>query len=165
MPKPNITMFFPAYNEEENMPKLLNSAIKVLSESANDYEIMVIVYEGSTDGTIEVVKKLIKKNKKIKLLLQPKDKKGIGYAKMMGFKNAKYPYIFYADSDNQFDLSEFKKLKAKFVAVRSSATAEYSSQASWAGELETFLNTTDKTISPVSIAISVPEPRAIPKSA
>ena len=109
MPKPNITIFFPAYNEEENMPKLLNSAIKVLSESANDYEIMVIVYEGSTDGTIEVVKKLIKKNKKIKLLLQPKDKKGIGYAKMMGFKNAKYPYIFYADSDNQFDLSEFKK--------------------------------------------------------
>ena len=68
MPKPNITMFFPAYNEEENMPKLLNSAIKVLSESANDYEIMVIVYEGSTDGTIEVVKKLIKKNKKIIIL-------------------------------------------------------------------------------------------------
>ena len=27
----------------------------------------------------------------------------------MGFKNAKYPYIFYADSDNQFDLEEFKK--------------------------------------------------------
>ena len=107
MPKPNITMFFPAYNEEENMPKLLNSAIKVLSESANDYEIMVIVYEGSTDGTIEVVKKLIKKNKKIKLLLQPKDKKGIGYAKMMGFKNAKYPYIFYADSYNQFYLNQF----------------------------------------------------------
>ena len=27
----------------------------------------------------------------------------------MGFKNAKYPYIFYTDSDNQFDLNEFKK--------------------------------------------------------
>ena len=34
-------------------------------------------------------------------------------------------------------LESFKKLKAKFVAVRSSATAEDSSQASWAGELET----------------------------
>lgn len=43
-------------------------------------------------------------------------------------------------------LGEFKKLKAKFVAVRSSATAEDSSQASWAGELESYLNTTDKTL-------------------
>lgn len=43
-------------------------------------------------------------------------------------------------------ISEFKKLKTKFVAVRSSATAEDSSAASWAGELETYLNTTEKTL-------------------
>ena len=43
-------------------------------------------------------------------------------------------------------LAEFKKLKVKLVAVRSSATAEDSSQASWAGELETYLNTTDKDL-------------------
>ncbi|MFA5000417.1 MAG: PEP/pyruvate-binding domain-containing protein [Patescibacteria group bacterium] len=43
-------------------------------------------------------------------------------------------------------ITEFKKLKAPFVAVRSSATAEDSSTASWAGELETYLNTTDKTL-------------------
>lgn len=42
--------------------------------------------------------------------------------------------------------AEFKKLKAPFVAVRSSATAEDSSTASWAGELETYLNTTEKTL-------------------
>jgi len=41
---------------------------------------------------------------------------------------------------------EFKKLKAKYVAVRSSATAEDSSVASWAGELETYLNTIEKTL-------------------
>ncbi len=35
---------------------------------------------------------------------------------------------------------EFKKLGAKFVAVRSSATAEDSTVASWAGELESYLN-------------------------
>lgn len=40
----------------------------------------------------------------------------------------------------------FKKLKTKFVAVRSSATAEDSSSASWAGELETYLNTTEKNL-------------------
>ncbi|MEK7496713.1 MAG: PEP/pyruvate-binding domain-containing protein [Patescibacteria group bacterium] len=43
-------------------------------------------------------------------------------------------------------LSEFKKLKSKFVAVRSSATAEDSSTASWAGELESYLNTTEKNL-------------------
>ncbi|PIR76363.1 MAG: phosphoenolpyruvate synthase, partial [Candidatus Magasanikbacteria bacterium CG10_big_fil_rev_8_21_14_0_10_42_10] len=39
-------------------------------------------------------------------------------------------------------LSAFDELGAEFVAVRSSATAEDSSIASWAGELDTFLNTT-----------------------
>ncbi|MBI2658925.1 glycosyltransferase family 2 protein [Candidatus Woesearchaeota archaeon] len=109
MSKPNITMFFPAYNEEKNILKLLKSAIKILNDVADNYEVLVIVYEGSTDKTIDIVKKFANKNNKVKLIMQPKDKKGIGYAKMMGFKNAKYPYIFYADSDNQFNLREFKK--------------------------------------------------------
>jgi pyruvate,water dikinase len=43
-------------------------------------------------------------------------------------------------------IKEFKKLKTPYVAVRSSATAEDSSAASWAGELETYLNTTEKTL-------------------
>lgn len=43
-------------------------------------------------------------------------------------------------------MKEFKKLKTPFVAVRSSATAEDSSIASWAGELETFLNVTQKNL-------------------
>lgn len=43
-------------------------------------------------------------------------------------------------------LNHFKKLGAKFVAVRSSATAEDSNTASWAGELETYLNVTEKDL-------------------
>lgn len=43
-------------------------------------------------------------------------------------------------------LNEFTRLKAKHVAVRSSATAEDSSVASWAGELETYLNITNKNL-------------------
>ena len=109
MAKPDITMFFPAYNEVENIPKLLGSATKVLNETAGNYEIIVVVYAGSSDGTIDLVKKYARKNKKIKLVIQPKEMKGVGYANILGFRNAKYPYIFYADSDNQFDLNEFKK--------------------------------------------------------
>ena len=43
-------------------------------------------------------------------------------------------------------MDEFKKLDAPFVAVRSSATAEDSSSAAWAGQLDSFLNTTAETI-------------------
>lgn len=43
-------------------------------------------------------------------------------------------------------LQHHKQLKAKFVAVRSSATAEDSSAAAWAGQLETYLNTTEKDV-------------------
>lgn len=41
---------------------------------------------------------------------------------------------------------EFKKLNAKYVAVRSSATAEDSSATAWAGQLDSFLNTTEETL-------------------
>lgn len=43
-------------------------------------------------------------------------------------------------------LSAFHRLGAECVAVRSSATAEDSSTASWAGELESYLNTTEKNL-------------------
>ncbi len=49
--------------------------------------------------------------------------------------------------DLQTEIAEaFKQLKAEYVAVRSSATAEDSSIASWAGELETYLNTTEEQV-------------------
>ena len=42
--------------------------------------------------------------------------------------------------------ASFSKLGAQFVAVRSSATAEDGANASWAGELESYLNTTEETL-------------------
>lgn len=55
------------------------------------------------------------------------------------------------DSDFPKDIAieiqkEFSKLKVKYIAVRSSATAEDSSVASWAGELESYLNTTKQNL-------------------
>ncbi|MCX6811878.1 MAG: hypothetical protein NT039_04260 [Candidatus Berkelbacteria bacterium] len=43
-------------------------------------------------------------------------------------------------------LHQFELLHSEFVAVRSSATAEDASDASWAGELESYLNATKKTV-------------------
>lgn len=107
--KKDITMFFPAYNEEKNLPELISKATQILKECASKYEIIIVVYEGSTDNTISVVKNIIKKNPKVKLVIQPINKKGIGYAKILGFNNSKYSHIFYADSDNQFNIEDFRK--------------------------------------------------------
>lgn len=43
-------------------------------------------------------------------------------------------------------VSDFRGLKTRFVAVRSSATAEDTGKTSWAGELESYLNTTEKDL-------------------
>ncbi|HEY9584817.1 MAG TPA: PEP/pyruvate-binding domain-containing protein [Candidatus Paceibacterota bacterium] len=43
-------------------------------------------------------------------------------------------------------MEQFAKLGAKYVAVRSSATAEDSGEAAWAGQLDSFLNTTEKDV-------------------
>ena len=42
--------------------------------------------------------------------------------------------------------NEFQALRCRYVAVRSSATAEDSAQAAWAGQLDTYLNTTSETL-------------------
>ncbi len=43
-------------------------------------------------------------------------------------------------------LENYKKLDSKFIAVRSSATSEDSASAAWAGQLDSFLNTTKETL-------------------
>jgi phosphoenolpyruvate synthase/pyruvate phosphate dikinase len=55
--------------------------------------------------------------------------------------NAKMP----KDIEKEIE-KRFKVLNSKFVAVRSSATSEDSSSAAWAGQLDSFLNTTEKTL-------------------
>lgn len=106
--KPKVSMFFPAYNEEENIAKLIDSAKRVLKEVAEEYEIIVVLYDGSTDKTRDIVKAYAQKDKRIKLVLQPKDQKGMGIALRMGLEACKHEIMFYADADNQFDLQEFK---------------------------------------------------------
>jgi len=99
-----ISAFFPAYNEEKNIENTILRANKILEKMADKYEI-IIVDDGSKDKTGEVVKSLASKNKRIKLVTH---KKNIGYggAVRSGFKNCKYEWMVFTDSDGQFDFSE-----------------------------------------------------------
>ena len=108
--KPNLSLSFSVYNEEENLPELIENALKVGIKFANKFEILIVVYDGSTDQSIKIVKKYENKYKNIRLVLQKKKNKGIGTAYNIGLKHSKYEYLFYSDGDNQFDLMEIKKL-------------------------------------------------------
>ena len=103
-------MFVPAYNEEENITHLISSALSVLKRTAEKYELIVVAYEGATDNTISIVKSIAGKNRNVRIVCQPEDRKGMGIALRMGLESARYSLVFYSDSDNQFDLKEMELL-------------------------------------------------------
>lgn len=106
-----LSVFFPAYNEEENIKNTIVQAVKVLKEIAGKWEV-IVVNDGSTDKTAEIVKQLAKKDKRIRLITH-KINKGYGGAIKTGIFNSRYPLICYMDSDGQFDFKEIKKFLAK----------------------------------------------------
>lgn len=108
MKKPEgISLFFPAFNEEDNIGKLLLEADQFLKNRALNYE-LIVVNDGSQDKTTEIVQQLAKKNPKIKLVNHPKNL-GYGAALKTGFRCSKFPWIAFIDSDGQFDIEELEK--------------------------------------------------------
>jgi glycosyltransferase involved in cell wall biosynthesis len=102
-----ISAFFPAYNEQNNIEKTVTKANKILKKITKNYEILIID-DGSTDKTKEIAEKLSRQNKKIKLISHKKNK-GYGASLISGFYNSKYEWIFFTDADEQFDFSEITK--------------------------------------------------------
>lgn len=107
---PSLSVFFPAYNDEGNIGKVVETAVSVLEEMNTDYEV-IIVHDGSPDRTGEVADGLARKHPKVRVIHHEKNL-GYGAALKTGFTNAKNEYIFYTDGDNQFDVGEMKKFVA-----------------------------------------------------
>jgi len=106
-----LSVFFPAYNEEGNIATTTEKALSVLKKlNLNDYEV-IIVNDGSRDKTSEVAHDLAQKNKFVKVIDQ--ENGGYGMALRAGFKHAQYDWIVYTDSDGQFDFSEITKFLEK----------------------------------------------------
>lgn len=106
-----LSIFFPAYYDENNIEKVVQKAVKVAEElELKDYEI-TIIEDGSPDKTGEAADRLAKQYEKVKVIHH---KKNMGYGATLyeGFTTASYDYVFYTDGDNQFDLEELKKFVA-----------------------------------------------------
>jgi len=106
-----LSLFFPAYNEETNLKRTIQEAIPVLKKVAQKYEI-IIVNDGSKDKTEEVANQLIQKYPFIRLINHPVNR-GYGAALKSGMYNSRYSWITFTDSDGQFDFSEITKFIEK----------------------------------------------------
>lgn len=106
--KPSISFFCPAYKEEINLPIVVKRAFQTLKRFTSKFEI-VIVEDGSPDKTAEIADSLAKKFSPHVRVIHHKRNLGYGPALRTGFKKAdKYDYVFYTDSDAQFDVSELE---------------------------------------------------------
>ncbi|MEK7500696.1 MAG: glycosyltransferase family 2 protein, partial [Patescibacteria group bacterium] len=104
----SISVFFPAYNEAENIRDLVLKTYDYLKVRFDDFEIMV-VNDGSSDDTAWVVEGLQQEKPRLKLISHPTN---CGYAQALrtGFMNVSKELIFYTDGDGQFDINELDLL-------------------------------------------------------
>lgn len=103
----SISIFMPAYNEEGNIATTIIDARYAAKTVANDYEI-IVVDDGSTDRTAELVSELAKNDQKIRLVKHDKNM-GYGAAVKTGLKACTKKWIFFTDSDGQFRYDELEK--------------------------------------------------------
>ena len=92
-----VSIVMPSYNRADYLPRAIDS---VLNQTFQDYE-LVIVDDGSTDGTNQVLKEYQAKSNKIRVLTH-KVNRGVSAARNTGNENARGKYIAVLDSDDFF---------------------------------------------------------------
>ena len=107
----SLSIFFPCYNESENVGPMIEQAVKVGEEYGADYEV-VVVDDGSSDDSAAIVNSWSAKNPRVRLV-QHEVNQGYGAALRTGFKNVKKDLVFLTDGDSQFHLSDIDKLFSK----------------------------------------------------
>ncbi|KAF3859994.1 hypothetical protein F7725_000249 [Dissostichus mawsoni] len=105
------SILLPTYNERENLPLIVWLLVKYFGESGYNYEIIVID-DGSPDGTLEVAEQLQKIYGEDKILLRPRATKlGLGTAYIHGIKHATGNFVIIMDAD----LSHHPKFIPEFI--------------------------------------------------
>ena len=104
----SISVFFPCYNEQENVGRTTEKAIVVLEKLNADFEV-IIVDDGSSDDTGRIAAELADRDDRVKVVPHPRNL-GYGAALQSGFEAATKELVFYTDGDGQFDIGEMPPL-------------------------------------------------------
>ena len=105
---PSITVFFPCYNEQENVARVAEQAIEVLEGLRADYEV-IVVDDGSADETGRIADRFAAEHPRVRVVHHPRNL-GYGAALQSGFRAATKELVFYTDGDAQFDIHEMPAL-------------------------------------------------------
>lgn len=106
-----ISIIIPVLNEEESLPQFHQEILEVLQNLRREYEI-IYVDDGSTDRSLEILKKIGEKNKSVKIFSFRKNQ-GKADALSLGFEKAKGDYVVTMDADLEDKPSELPKLLKK----------------------------------------------------
>jgi glycosyltransferase involved in cell wall biosynthesis len=107
-PRPRLTFFFPAYNEQENVEGTVELALTEIGPMVDGSLEVLIVDDGSTDRTPELADALAARHEQVRVHHQPN--RGYGGALKAGFEHASGELIGFSDGDLQFDLKEMRRL-------------------------------------------------------
>ena len=95
-PDPRVTVITPAYNATLYLPSALESA---LQQTVQDFEV-IVVDDGSTDGTFEVAAEFARRDPRISVIRQ--ENGGIGSARNAALRTARGEWIALLDSDDMW---------------------------------------------------------------
>jgi glycosyltransferase involved in cell wall biosynthesis len=110
MTEPMLSLVFPAFNEAQNLPSLLESALEIGERLDLDFEI-VIVDDGSEDQSRELLALSCAENSRVRVVHHEANR-GYGAALRSGLRVARGRLVFFSDADLQFDLGEIRYLLA-----------------------------------------------------
>jgi len=108
--QPKVSIIVPAYNVEQYISKTLNS---LLRQSFSDYEVL-IVNDGSTDGTQGIIKKYLS-DKRFRLIKTAN--MGVSSARNAGFFKAVGDFVCFIDGDDWWDPNFLRKMLYKIESA------------------------------------------------
>lgn len=109
-----ISIIIPAYNEEKRILPTLKEIYDYLSRQDYTYEI-IIVDDGSSDNTVQLVKDFIGHNNKGINILMNGENRGKGFSVKRGMLAAKGELIFFTDADLSTPIEEIERCLPYFL--------------------------------------------------
>ena len=103
-----LSVIIPAYNEEKRLPKTLKKIKEYLEKQNYIWEVLII-NDGTTDHTSEVVLELVRDWPDFRLIDNQKNQ-GKGGVVKQGMLKAKGEWRLFMDADNSTDIKEIEKL-------------------------------------------------------